>query len=538
MRSFLISLIIILFSSFLTACSTPQTDSKVQGARGPTSTQDDDPQVVQNWDAAYQEIMSSPQPAQSMGDQVARLVKIYFRATDLVKKFDEQMAQTAVASSGDERSTDESSVLTNETYSQIQASYFLMNLAQDQILYFYRRLDQDRDQALQNSTGPEASPDAVRLSQIRKEFHNVLKEKSEGAGAFALDGLFHKMFEERVDLMAVNHAGIVPKGVRAKERDVTMLRSRILDSVERLRALHRKSQDEITAKINEASEDSRLNDEINREASAIKNDFATLLSKDPQERLPAQSGKRLYPSAGTPGNIIGGGFAPKTWVLTYDDGPDPVYTIQLMKTLEANRYTGTFFWLGRNVMRDFAPGIIQYAKKQGHEMANHSQSHMNFAPVRAANMPAVIAAEVTTPQRVMTNAYGYAPKFYRCPYGACNNILPIRQAIADMGALHAFWAVDSLDWNKAANPNGPDSIVRRVQNQMASVGRGVILFHDVHPQTVVATQKLMPYFKSLEKQGHRVVSLCQAVDEANGDRVGQFCGKKQKQKKNRWKLFK
>jgi peptidoglycan/xylan/chitin deacetylase (PgdA/CDA1 family) len=526
-------LITISFFSFLTACTTPKPEMIAKAERAPTSTQDDEQQVLERWDATYRQIMSSDQPAQGLGDMVSRLVKTYFRATDLVKKFDAEMAQAAAANTGKTSDLDENSILKNETYSQIQASYFLMNRAQDKILYFYRRLGQDREQALRTSENLEASQDAIRFSKIRKEFHTVLKEKSEGAGAFALDGLFQKMFEERVTLMAQNHVGTRLKSASNKEPEVNILRSRILDSVERLRALHKKSQAEINAKIEEAAKDNEINEEIKQEASFIKRDFAFQFSKEAQDRSPAQAGKRIYPSAGAAGNVIGGVFAPGTWVLTFDDGPDPSYTIQLMRILEANKYPATFFWLGKNVTRDFAPAIIQHAKKNGHDLANHSQSHMNFAPVRAENMQAVIANEVIRPQNIMTKAYGYQPKFYRCPYGACNNIYPIRQAIADMGALHAFWAVDSLDWNKAANPNGPSDIAQRVKYQMASVGRGVILFHDVHPQTVVAVQALMPYFKGLQAQGHRVVSFCQAVDEANGDRPGKFCGKKKKG----WKLF-
>lgn len=193
-----------------------------------------------------------------------------------------------------------------------------------------------------------------------------------------------------------------------------------------------------------------------------------------------------------------------------------------MKMLEEYGYRGTFFWLGNSLGNKFAPNVVSYARQKGHELANHSQTHLNFGAVRSSNMANAIQAEIIKPQKLMTSMYGYKPKFYRCPYGACTKVAPVRQALANEGYLHAFWAVDSLDWNKAANPNGASDIARRVKNQMASVGRGIILFHDIHPQTVQTVKLLLPYFKGLEKSGHRVVGLCKAVDEGNGS--GSFCG--------------
>ena len=76
--------------------------------------------------------------------------------------------------------------------------------------------------------------------------------------------------------------------------------------------------------------------------------------------------------------------------------------------------------------------------------------------------------------------------------------------------LHVFWNVDTLDWQD----KDPESVFKRAQKQMLQYNRGVVLFHDIHPQSVIASKKLVEWSKV---QGVRWVKLNDIVKELNGE---------------------
>ena len=86
--------------------------------------------------------------------------------------------------------------------------------------------------------------------------------------------------------------------------------------------------------------------------------------------------------------------------------------------------------------------------------------------------------------------------------------------IADLGMIHVFWNVDTLDWQD----KDPDSIVARAQKQMKTEGHGVILFHDIHPQSVIASKKLVEWTKTLKGTENEIrwVTIPEIINEMNG----------------------
>ena len=63
----------------------------------------------------------------------------------------------------------------------------------------------------------------------------------------------------------------------------------------------------------------------------------------------------------------------KEVVLTFDDGPDPTYTTQILDILDKNQIKGTFFIVGKNAMMH--PELVKKMYKEGHEIGNHTFSH-------------------------------------------------------------------------------------------------------------------------------------------------------------------
>lgn len=476
------------------------------------------PTWAQTMEADYQNLLNSQDPQKEFRDMFDRLSKLSARSTGLVREFDQQLAESykKFKSSGAKPQPGTALEMFNsETYLKIHAAEEIARQTENRLMFMYDHLYQDAAKALQEGR----KDDYRRLNQIRQNIHGAISERSQSADIFAMESTLGSIREYLVAQASTQAFQTVSSGGEVQKFD-RAFNNQFLDSSAKIQSVLKKYGEDLNEKVKDASADSQLDAELQRETDIIKRDLAAL-ALDPS-RQPAQS-RTLYPATNSNGNIVGGSFPKGHWVLTYDDGPHSVHTKTIMQTLERNGYRATFFWLGQNVANPNLASIVEYGKKMGHTLANHSQTHINFGAVREDGMGAAIQDEIIRPETIMTRAYGYKPKFYRCPYGACTRVMPVRQSLADRGYLHAFWAVDSLDWNKGANPNGPIDIVRRVQQQMEMRGQGVILFHDIHPQSAAATEMLIPTLKQLEARGGRVISLCEAVDMTNGDPANTFC---------------
>lgn len=206
-------------------------------------------------------------------------------------------------------------------------------------------------------------------------------------------------------------------------------------------------------------------------------------SRDPQS-------EPLFPSAGGEGNVTGNMFPPGVWALTLDDGPHPVHTAGMIEAMKKANIKGSFYWLAKNIQS--YPNMVSLAQEKGHNRALHSFSHANLPKLSSSGLK----HEISEAADVFEAKVGSRPTLFRCPYGACGkNGSLIRKMIADNKMLHSLWNVDSLDWQD----KNPKSIYDRVVKQMELKGRGIVLFHDIHPQSVKAVELLMAYIQKNPK---------------------------------------
>ncbi|AZZ36320.1 hypothetical protein CIK05_05795 [Bdellovibrio sp. qaytius] len=210
----------------------------------------------------------------------------------------------------------------------------------------------------------------------------------------------------------------------------------------------------------------------------------------------------LEPSADGKGTVTGNRFPPGKWAMTFDDGPHPTYTQGMVNNLKNNGIHGTFFWQTQNV--------VQYTtfpkqKSDLYSRACHSYTHANLPKLGAVGLDKEINQAVNDFAKVV----GEKPTLYRCPYGACgSNGSVIRQMIAKQNMLQISWNVDTLDWQD----KNPDSIFDRTKKQIDTLGRGIILFHDVHPQSIVASDKVIKYLKTK----YTIAPLNKLIEESRG----------------------
>jgi peptidoglycan/xylan/chitin deacetylase (PgdA/CDA1 family) len=172
---------------------------------------------------------------------------------------------------------------------------------------------------------------------------------------------------------------------------------------------------------------------------------------------------------------------PRGIALTIDDGPNPVYTPQVLRLLDKYQVTATFSMIGIEV--DSYPGVAREVAAAGHVIANHTWTHANL-PWLA---PVAIADQMSRATGAIHQVTGRVPTLFRAPYGAWSPAVLQQCALTGMTPL--AWSVDPRDWSRP----GVSSIVGNI---MRSTRTGsIILEHDGggdRAQTIAALKIVLP----------------------------------------------
>lgn len=196
--------------------------------------------------------------------------------------------------------------------------------------------------------------------------------------------------------------------------------------------------------------------------------------------------------------------------LTFDDGPDPAVTPQVLDVLARHSARATFFCIGERVQRfpDLARAIVQ----AGHRIENHTQTHPNHF---AAMGPARMRAQIQAAQEAIEATVGRAPRFFRAVAGLRNPML--EPVLASLGLQLAHWQQRAFD-TREANP----AVVLRRLTQGLQAG-DIVLLHDGHSARAAgaghAAERGQPVILSVlpqllahvQQQGWRCVTLDEAI---------------------------
>lgn len=133
--------------------------------------------------------------------------------------------------------------------------------------------------------------------------------------------------------------------------------------------------------------------------------------------------------------------AERQLMLTFDDGPHPQYTPQILDILSREGVPATFFGLGENMVK--YPDLLQRIIREGHMVANHTMTHIDFD----ANSDLVNREELIGTDRVIRSIGNYETRLFRIPGGdPDNNPLALLQS-QQLGYLHINMDIDTLDWS-------------------------------------------------------------------------------------------
>lgn len=192
----------------------------------------------------------------------------------------------------------------------------------------------------------------------------------------------------------------------------------------------------------------------------------------------------------------------KVVALTFDDGPDELFTPQILDILKKYNIKATFFVVGEKV--EYNKKLIKREFEEGHEIGNHTYTHINVSK----NGYNKIKKEIVDTQDVIKSVTGIYPKIFRPPYRAISKDMCeiIRQN--DMNIV--LWSyIDARDWSSP----GVSSIVKTIED---GVQNGcIILLHDYNKvrtqksQTIEALEIMIP---DLLKKGYKFVTVSELIN--------------------------
>lgn len=155
----------------------------------------------------------------------------------------------------------------------------------------------------------------------------------------------------------------------------------------------------------------------------------------------------------------------KVMALTFDDGPDPTWTPQVLDILKAKGVTATFCTVG--TMVEAHPELLQRIVDEGHLLCNHTQNHQ----VGLDSEPAeIIAAEFDGGAGAIEDAVGTRAPYYRPPGGSLGPA--IYEAAAERDEQVLYWSIDPTDWKR------PEPLVIALTVISQFEPGGIILLHD------------------------------------------------------------
>jgi len=218
------------------------------------------------------------------------------------------------------------------------------------------------------------------------------------------------------------------------------------------------------------------------------------------------------------------GHAEKKIVLTFDDGPDPVYTPQILNILQREKVPGSFFLVG--IMAEQHMGLVLKEYNMGYEIGNHTFFHPDMSKIGAER----VNFELNATRKIIESVTGHSTILFRPPYNAdaepttSAEILPVVQSRKE-NYIMIGETIDPEDWQPGITA---DQIFNAVvkQHEMGNV----LLLHDAggnRSATVEALPRIIKYFRDKgykfatigELIGKKKSELMPAVNLSNSDLI-------------------
>jgi peptidoglycan/xylan/chitin deacetylase (PgdA/CDA1 family) len=179
---------------------------------------------------------------------------------------------------------------------------------------------------------------------------------------------------------------------------------------------------------------------------------------------------------GKDGILRDGDLPPGEIALTFDDGPHATRTARVLQILADAGIKATFFEIGRNAAAH--PEIARRVLAAGHTIGSHTFSHPNMSRLPEPHAELEMESGDASVSAALGERPGELP-FFRFPYGA--KTASEQSFVQKHGNTTVFWNMDSEDWKI----RDPHQLFLNVLSELDRAKQGIILFHDIHEQTVI-----------------------------------------------------
>lgn len=181
----------------------------------------------------------------------------------------------------------------------------------------------------------------------------------------------------------------------------------------------------------------------------------------------------------------------KRIALTFDDGPHPIYTPQMLELLKEEQVPATFFLLGENV--ELYGDVVKEIAKEGHLIGNHTYHHVQVTSLSLEEA----CKEIQETSDLIEELTGTGTEYVRPPFGTWNEELEER-----LNMIPVMWSIDTKDWTT----QNVDWIVRETVKHAED--HDIILMHDSYQSTVDAVKRVI---EQLEAEGFEFVTVDEII---------------------------
>lgn len=187
----------------------------------------------------------------------------------------------------------------------------------------------------------------------------------------------------------------------------------------------------------------------------------------------------------------------KKIALTFDDGPHPRYTPQILDILEKYNIKATFFIIGQNA--GYYPEVLNKVIEAGHELGNHTYFHRDLSKANED----IVLDEIISTENEIEERVGYTTKILRPPGGLYG--LPAISIAEKLDYRVILWTLDTKDWQCPPAKNIVKNVLKNIK------GGDIILMHDYvsgKSQTPEALRSIIP---ALLANGYEFVTISELI---------------------------
>lgn len=185
---------------------------------------------------------------------------------------------------------------------------------------------------------------------------------------------------------------------------------------------------------------------------------------------------------------------PGTVALTFDDGPNPTFTPQVLAILKKYNIKATFFVVGSNAKK--YPDLIKKIQQEGHVIGSHTMTH----PMLTKLSEPQLLVEVKETSQIVDHILGIKPKCLRYPFGASNE--HVREVIRANDMMPVPMGFNSFDYERP----GTEKIISWVTKNIHS--QQVFLFHDGYDKREQTVAALPVIIDNIKKKGLGFSAIC------------------------------